>query len=107
RASGGEPLSMLPAQSRLPLGTPEEEKRTTGILSMLAERFRESGASSTNKQNNSIVVLPFINFGPADVAPLYGYALADAIGARLTRMSSLVVRPSSSLMTVPTQQPDP
>src|SRR6185369_14254694 len=95
---GGESLSLLP-QGRRALDTPEEEKRTTGILSMLAERFRESGTSSAAKQNNSIVVLPFINFGPADVAPLYGYALADAIAARLARMPSLVVRPSSSLMT--------
>jgi serine/threonine protein kinase/Tfp pilus assembly protein PilF len=102
----GDNISLRPSQGRLALNTPEEEKRTTGILSMLAERFRESGTSSGSKQN-SIVVLPFVNFGPADVAPLYGYALADAIAARLTRMSSLVVRPSSSLMTVATQQLDP
>jgi serine/threonine protein kinase/tetratricopeptide (TPR) repeat protein len=103
----GDPSSsLLPSQGRLPLNGPEEEKRTTGILSMLAERFRESGTPSASRQN-SIVVLPFVNFGPADVAPLYGYALADAIAARLARMPSLVVRPSSSLMTVPTQQLDP
>ena len=58
-------------------------------------------------KQNSIVVLPFINFGPPDAAPLYGYALADAIAARLARMPSLVVRPSSSLMTIPAQQLDP
>jgi eukaryotic-like serine/threonine-protein kinase len=105
----GDNISLRPSQGRLPLGssaTPEEEKRTTGILSMLAERFRESGTTAANNQN-SIVVLPFINFGPADVAPLYGYALADAIATRLTRMSTLVVRPSSSLMTIPTAQLDP
>jgi serine/threonine protein kinase/Tfp pilus assembly protein PilF len=103
---GDASISLLPSQGRLSLDTPEEEKRTTGILSMLAERFRESGNSSTSKQN-SIVVLPFVNFGPADVAPLYGYALADAIAARLTRMSNLVVRPSSSFMNIPTHQLDP
>lgn len=97
---------VIPGEPVVSLETPEEEKRTTGILSMLAERFRESGGPAAEKQN-SIVVLPFVNFGPADVAPLYGYALADAIAARLARMSSLVVRPSSSLMTVPTQQFDP
>lgn len=105
----GDSMPLFPTQSRLPLhtiDTPEEEKRSTGILSMLAERFRESGATATDKQN-TIVVLPFINFGPADVAPLYGYALADAIAARLARMPTLVVRPSSSLMTVSTQQLDP
>jgi eukaryotic-like serine/threonine-protein kinase len=102
----GDPMSLLPSQGRLPLNTPEEEKRTTGILSMLAERFRESGTTAVGKQN-SIVVLPFVNFGPADVAPLYGFALADAIAARLARMPSLVVRPSSSLMSVATNQLDP
>ncbi|HEY4380443.1 MAG TPA: protein kinase [Acidobacteriaceae bacterium] len=109
----GDSISQLPAQGRLELESPEEEKRATGILSMLAERFRESGATATAKQN-SIVVLPFINFGnsvPLDgetaPAPLYGYALADAIAARLARMTSLVVRPSSSLMSIPAQQLDP
>jgi eukaryotic-like serine/threonine-protein kinase len=102
----GDPMSLLPSQGRLLLDTPEEEKRTTGILSMLAERFRESGTTAVGKQN-SIVVLPFVNFGPADVAPLYGYALADAVAARLARMSTLIVRPSSSLMSVSTQQLDP
>jgi serine/threonine-protein kinase len=107
----GDSLVLLPSQSRLALQTPEEEKRTTGILSMLAERFREPGATTAAKQN-SIVVLPFVNLGasngsPDDTAPLYGHALADALGARLARMPSLVVRPSSTLMTVSTQQLDP
>ena len=109
----GDSISQVPAQGKLELESPEEEKRATGILSMLAERFRESGATAAAKQN-SIVVLPFINFGNSVVvdaekapAPLYGYALADAIAARLARMTSLVVRPSSSLMTIPAQQLDP
>lgn len=103
---GGESLS-LHSQGHRALDTPEEEKRTTGILSMLAERFRESGPSANAKETNSIVVLPFINYGPADVAPMYGYALADAIATRLTRVTSLVVRPSSSLASIPTHQLDP
>jgi serine/threonine protein kinase len=103
---GGESLS-LHSQGHRALETPEEEKRTTGILSMLAERFRESGPSANARETYSIVVLPFNNYGPADVAPMYGYALADAIATRLTRVTSLVVRPSSSLASVPTQQLDP
>jgi serine/threonine-protein kinase len=105
----GESVSLLPSQGGQGRGrteTPEEEKRTTGLLSMLAERFRESTPAEVSTQN-TIVVLPFINYGPADVAPLYGYALADAIAARLARMPSLVVRPSSSLMNVATHQLDP
>ena len=37
----------------------------------------------------------------------YGYALADALAARLAKVPSLVVRPSSALMNVPTRQLDP
>ena len=108
----GDAVSQLPAQGLLELEAPEEEKRATGLLSMLAERFRESGATASARQN-SIVVLPFVNFGNTvatqekEPAPLYGYALADAIAARLARMTSLVVRPSSSLMAIPAQQLDP
>ena len=115
----GEAITLLPSQRPPAVETPEEEKRTTGILSMLAERFRESGNAQQVKPQNSIVVLPFINFGSGILAeqngpathqepsPLYGYALADAIAARLARVPSLVVRPSSALVSVPTQQLDP
>jgi len=87
------------AAANLPAGGPEAEKRATGLLSMLAERFREAGGERAAQ--NSLVVLPFANLGPAPVAPLYGYALADAIAARLARIPSLVVRPSSTLMPLP------
>jgi serine/threonine protein kinase/tetratricopeptide (TPR) repeat protein len=100
---------ILPGETATNLQVPaaEREKRTTGFLSMLAERFRES-ADEQQKQN-TIIVLPFQNFGQSDESPLYGYALADAIAARLARMSTLVVRPSSSLMQlpVPMQHMDP
>ncbi|MEZ2346081.1 protein kinase [Terriglobus sp. RCC_193] len=98
------PSASMPASASLDFKTPEEEKRSTGFLSMLAERFRESGG---NEQQNTIVVLPFVNMGPANSAPLYGHALADAISARLARMQSLVVRPTSALMNVPARQLDP
>src|SRR5690242_3176367 len=62
------------AAANLPTTEAEAEKRATGLLSMLAERFRESNGDRTAQ--NSIVVLPFANLGPKDVAPLYGYALA-------------------------------
>jgi serine/threonine protein kinase/Tfp pilus assembly protein PilF len=90
----------------------EREKRSTGVLSMLAERFRES--ADEQAKENTILVLPFRNFGhaansPAENSPMYGFALADAISARLARMPSLVVRPSSALMQLPlsVQQMDP
>src|SRR3984893_1623270 len=53
----GDPMSLLPSQGRLPLNTPEEEKRTTGILSMLAERFGESGATDANKTDSTPALL--------------------------------------------------
>ncbi len=86
----------LPAQ--LPAGPAEAEKRATGILSMLAERFREPAAERATQ--NSIVVLPFANLGVTEVAPFFDLALADAIAARLARIPALVVRPSSTLMSV-------
>ena len=99
---------ILPGDTANNLQVPAAERaqRATGFLSMLAERFRES--ADVQKQN-TILVLPFQNFGQSGESPLYGYALADAIAARLARMSSLVVRPSSSLMQlpVPMQQMDP
>ncbi|MGC2399819.1 MAG: protein kinase [Acidobacteriaceae bacterium] len=85
----------------------ERTQRATGFLSMLAERFRESG--DVQQKQNTILVVPFRNFGQVEESPMYGYALADAVAARLARVSSLVVRPTSSLMQlpVPTQQMDP
>ncbi|MGA3130555.1 MAG: protein kinase [Terracidiphilus sp.] len=93
------------AAANLPATGPEAEKRATGLLSMLAERFRESAGERAAE--NSLVVLPFSNMGAVEAAPLYGYALADAIAARLARIPSLVVRPSSALMQLPMAQLDP
>jgi eukaryotic-like serine/threonine-protein kinase len=93
------------AAANLPTTEADAEKRNTGFLSMLAERFRESAAS--HELQNSLVVLPFTNLGAIEVAPLYGFALADAIAARLARIPGLVVRPSSTLMPLPIAQMDP
>jgi len=93
------------AAANLPTTRAEAEKRTTGFLSMLAERFRES--SGEQAKQNSLVVLPFANLGASEVAPLYGFALADAIAARLARIPALVVRPSSTLMSLSIAQLDP
>ena len=93
------------AAANLPTTGAEAQKRNTGFLSMLAERFRESAGDRTPQ--NSLVVLPFTNLGATEVAPLYGFALADAIAARLARIPALVVRPSSTLMPLPIAQMDP
>jgi serine/threonine-protein kinase len=93
------------AAARLPTTGAEAQKRATGLLSMLAERFRESAGD--RGPQNSLVVLPFANLGATEVAPLYGFALADAIAARLARIPALVVRPSSALMQLPIAEMDP
>jgi serine/threonine-protein kinase len=93
------------AAAILPTSGPEAEKRATGFLSMLAERFRES--AQERAPQNSVVVLPFTNLGATEVAPLYGFALADAIAARLARIPGLVVRPTSTLMPLPLATMDP
>src|SRR5579875_3231767 len=102
----GEGAINMPAQQRLDLETPEEEKRTTGILSMLAERFRES-TTNQEKKGTDIVVLPFVNLGSREAQHFFGQALADAIATRLAKVPQLVVRPSSALMSIPTRQLDP
>ena len=89
---GGMVVSREPAN--LPALGNEPEKRGAGILSMLTDVFREPAARDANK---SIVVAPFENLGGAGVAPFFGLALADAIAARLARIPSLVVRPSSTV----------
>jgi eukaryotic-like serine/threonine-protein kinase len=83
----------------------DRSQRSTGFLSMLAERFREP--AEVQQKQNTIIVLPFQNFGQSEESPLYGSALADALGARLARVTSLVVRPTSSLMQFPVQSMDP
>ncbi|MGA2851832.1 MAG: protein kinase [Terracidiphilus sp.] len=93
------------AAANLPTTGIEAEKRNTGFLSMLAERFRESAVDKAPQ--SSLVVLPFTNLGATEVAPLYGFALADAIAARLARIPALVVRPSSTLMPLKIAQMDP
>jgi serine/threonine protein kinase/Tfp pilus assembly protein PilF len=93
------------AAANLPVSAAEQEMRNTGFLSMLAERFREP-AVDRNAQN-SLMVLPFTNLGPTEAAPLYGFALADAISARLARIPGIVIRPSSTLMQFPIAQMDP
>ncbi len=103
----GEGAISMSTQQRESLNTPEEEKRTTGILSMLAERFRDASPSEAVPHRTSIVVLPFVNLGKTDATPFYGSALADALGARLAKVPSLVVRPTSSLMNVAARQMDP
>ena len=97
----------MPAQQRHDLETPEEEKRATGILSMLAERFRETSGSGSANKGQTIMVLPFTNLGVSEENSFYGYALADALAARLAKVPSLVVRPSSALMSVQAKQLDP
>ncbi len=91
------------AAANLPATGPAAEKRATGLLSMLAERFRESAGARA--QPNSLIALPFTNLGAGEAPPLYGFALADAIAARLARIPALVVRPSSTLMQLPVVQP--
>jgi serine/threonine-protein kinase len=93
------------AAANLPVSAAEQEKRNTGFFSMLAERFREP--SVDRSAQNSLMVLPFTNLGPTEAAPLYGFALADAISARLARIPGLVIRPSSTLMQLPINQMDP
>ncbi len=87
----GEAIRLLPTQRRPPLNGPK--KRSAPPASSPCSPSASASPPPRANGQNTIVVLPFINFGvrPATLAPLYGYALADAIAARLARMP-----PSSS-----------
>jgi serine/threonine-protein kinase len=102
----GEGAISMPVQQRFDMETPEEEKRTTGILSMLAERFLDTPGEE-NSGAQTLVVLPFLNLGGSEETPFYGFALADALGARLAKVPQLVVRPSSTLLNLDRKQLDP
>ena len=82
-----------------------EADRKSGLFSLLAERFMRLGASEAPP--NSIAVLPFTDLAKDDGAPFYGFALADAIGTRLARLPSLVVRPPSALSAAMDLPADP
>ena len=75
--------------------TSADPERKTGLFSMLAERLM--GGPEGEVPQNSIAVLPFTALNGDDGPSFYGVALADAIGTRLARMPSLIVRPSSTL----------
>ncbi len=56
---------------------------------------------------NTLAVLPLQNLGPDDAAPYYGFALADALATKLSRLPGLSVRPSSSLLAMSSLPSDP
>jgi serine/threonine protein kinase len=103
----------VPAQGRLELETARAGKAhhrhplhaRRALPRVLRRRKpRSTTPSSSCPSSTSNLGRDTEKFPPA---PLYGYALADAIAARIARMSSLVVRPSSALMQLPIAQMDP
>ena len=90
--------------SPLPATTPAE-RRKQSLWSALVELVGGSNQTPA-ASGNTLAVLPFTNLGDTPVAPYYGFALADAIATKLSRLPDLSVRPSSSLLAMTTVPAD-
>ena len=101
---------ILPGETATNLQVPaaEREKRATGFLSMLAERFSRVGPMCSRSKTRSLSCPSRTLDKPAGLRSM-AMRWRMRLLARLARVSSLVVRPSSSLMQlpVPMQQMDP
>jgi eukaryotic-like serine/threonine-protein kinase len=96
------PAPRLPRRVPIPRPRPP----STGFwasLMQLVGRAPDAPATAPN----SLAVLPFTALGPQDIAPYYGFALADTLATRLARLPGLSVRPSSSLLAMSALPPDP
>jgi eukaryotic-like serine/threonine-protein kinase len=82
---------------------PAGPSRRAGFWSSLAELAK----GPRKPARNTMAVLPFKDLSDSPTAQYYGFALADAIAAKLARMPSLAVRPSSSLLAMTTLPGDP
>ena len=81
------------------------------ILIMLAALggyflFSAGGASSAQTPRR-LAILPFTNLKPAEETDFLGYALTDALIARLAPVKSLGVRPASSVFKYRNRTPSP
>ena len=83
---------------------PVAAAKRAGFWSSLAELVAKG---SRKAPRNSLAVLPFKDLSQPPAAPYYGFALADAIAAKLARLPALAVRPSSSLLAMTTLPGDP
>jgi predicted Ser/Thr protein kinase len=93
------------AAANLPATGAEAEKRTTGFLSMLAERFRESAGERAAAEfaGGAALCQPGRDGGSSALRFRAGRRHCRAAGA----IPALVVRPSSTLMSLPIAQMDP
>lgn len=68
--------------------------------------FSTGGASSGQKQYR-LAILPLTNLKPAEETDFLGYALTDALIAKLAPVKSLGVRPASSIFKYRNRTPSP
>ena len=90
--------------SSLDLGHPRKVPTTSatprrhGLWSSLLDLV--GGRSHQGPSPNSLAVVPFTSYEVERQARHYGYALADAIASKLSRLPGLSVRASSSLLAM-------
>ncbi|HSR70409.1 MAG TPA: protein kinase [Acidobacteriota bacterium] len=93
-------VGVVPGEASAVLPAPEAKRdKRSGIFSLLAERFL--GAGSPRIPANTLAVLPFQSSRESPQDRFLGFALADAVATRLSRIPWLQVRPSSTVMSVP------
>ncbi|HSR49929.1 MAG TPA: protein kinase [Acidobacteriota bacterium] len=93
-------VGVVPGEASAVLPAPEAKRdKRSGIFSLLAERFL--GAGAPRVPANTLAVLPFRPLGESPEDRFLGFALADAVSTRLSRISGLKVRPSSTVISLP------
>ena len=76
-----------------------------GIL--LAMRYRKPGLASVQARPHSLAILPFKNLRQDPSLDYLGFSLSDAVITKLSSVSALTVRPSSSVDVYRNQSVDP
>ena len=76
-----------------------------GVL--IAMRYRKAGATSAQARPHSLAILPFKNLRQDPTLDYLGFSLSDAVITKLSTVSALTVRPSSSVDIYRNQSIDP
>lgn len=85
-----------PGEAAVPAPPAEGERAAGGLFSAIADRLlpARSGAAAPA---NALAVVPFRDDGSEPAPPYVGFALADAVAARLAEAPGLIVRPPRAL----------
>src|SRR5204863_7384187 len=89
---------------RLVAPAPASPARRSGFWSLVSTAF---WGSRPEPPPTSVAVLPFEAIGEPAQGPSYGFALANAIATKLTRLPGVSVRATGSVLAVSSLPADP